>query len=117
MIQIISSSRYKINRKKLKVQALSFFQEAKFTPYQTVNIVFVGRKKMKDISLQYKEEDVALPVLSFIYNQEEEGRKLLGEVLICYPQAVLMAAQKGKKVDDIILQLMKHGIENIVKNI
>jgi ssRNA-specific RNase YbeY (16S rRNA maturation enzyme) len=40
---------------------------------------------------------------------------LLGEIFICYPQAVLLAAERNKKVETVIEQLIKHGIENVIK--
>ncbi len=70
---------------------------------------------MKEISSSYKNEDVALPVLAFPYKEQVEGERLLGEIFICYPQAILLAAQKNKKVDVTILQLIEHGISNLMK--
>lgn len=86
-------------------------------PANTVlNIVFIGRKKMKDIATKYRQENVALPVLSFSYlDDPKKNEKAIGEVVICYPQAVLLAAERNKRVDDIIMQLVKHGVENILK--
>lgn len=39
---------------------------------------------------------------------------LLGEVFICYPQAVLLAAEKNKKVDDMMTYLLHHAIDNLL---
>ncbi len=117
MIHIISSSRYQVNRRSIKEVVASVLADKNITLSRPINIVFMGKNKMKEIAAKYKQENVALPVLSFIYNIEEGGEKLLGEILICYPQAVLMAAQKGKKVDDTIASLVRHGMENIAKNI
>jgi len=93
-----------------------------------INIVFVGRNKMKAIAAKYAHEKEALPVLSFSYHdlnltpgvEERSGKtpgveKLMGEIFICYPQAIILAAEKDKKVDDIIIFLIKHGIENIMQ--
>ena len=71
---------------------------------------------MHQISSQYKNEDEALPVLSFLYNEKETNNHLLGEVIVCYPQAVLLAAQRNKKVDDILMQLIEHGVKNLLEN-
>ncbi|MBI2641780.1 rRNA maturation RNAse YbeY, partial [Candidatus Roizmanbacteria bacterium] len=60
-------------------------------------------------------ENVALPVLSFPLVEKKAEENLIGEVLICYPQAILLAAQREKKVDDIILELVEHGISNLMK--
>jgi len=69
---------------------------------------------MKTVAKRYKKEPLALPVLSFTYDREKDN--LLGEVFVCYPQAVLLAAERNKKVEIIIESLIKHGIDNILKN-
>ena len=71
---------------------------------------------MKQIATRYKKEPVALPVLSFSYGQPEKEDVPIGEVFICYPQAILLAAEREKRVDDIISFLVQHGIENILNN-
>jgi len=38
---------------------------------------------------------------------------VIGEVVICYPQAVLLAAERDKKVEVMMKQLIEHGIKNI----
>lgn len=39
---------------------------------------------------------------------------LLGEVFICFPQAVLLAAEKSKKVNDMMIFLIHHAIDNLL---
>ncbi len=116
MVNIISSSRYKIDRKKIKRFVEEYLREKGFVLDYIINIVFIGRIKMRQLAKKYKKEDVALPVLSFPYQFEKiEGNKMIGEVFICFPQAVLLAAEREKKVDDIIIYLIKHGIENLIQ--
>ena len=115
MVNIITSSRYKINKKKLAKISDELLVEKGILPDSTVNIVFVGKNKMKDVSKKYKQENVALPVLSFKYNNKNQpyNDNLAGEIIICYPQAVLMAAKREKKVEDILIYLIDHAMENI----
>jgi rRNA maturation RNase YbeY len=116
MINIISSSRYKIERKIIRQYLEEILIENGFSSEYTVNLVFIGRNKMRQISSKYKNEDVALPVLAFPYKGEVvEGEKIIGEIIICYPQAVLLAAERNKKVNQIINQLSKHGFSNLLK--
>jgi len=116
MINIITSSRYKIARKGIKDFVDKILSENGLTPEYTINIIFIGRNKMKSISAKYKKEAIALPVLSFPYhNQELAGEKMVGEVFVCYPQAVLLAAERNKKVDVMIYSLIEHGISNLLK--
>lgn len=80
-----------------------------------LNLAFVGKRKMKDVARTYKGEDVALPVLSFTYLNDPDNatENIIGEVVICYPQAVLLAAERNKKVETMLQQLIEHGIRNI----
>ncbi len=110
MINVIAPSRYKINRKltrDIAEKALLNLVEKNTTD---LNVVFVGKNKMRSIAKHYKNEDVALPVLSFPYRDDR-----LGEVIVCYPQAVLLAAERNKTVDQILKQLLEHGISNLIK--
>ena len=116
MINIVSSSRYKINRQKIKTFIKDFFEKEQIALDHSFNVVFVGKNKMKIFTEKYKDEKETLPILSFKYN-EDVGEKevLLGEVVICYPLVILLAAERNKRVDEIINELVKHGIENLLK--
>ena len=83
MINIISSSRYKINRKRIKIFVQEVFEKEQIDPNYSLNVVFVGKNKMKVFTEKYKNEKETLPVLSFKYD-EDVGEKevLLGEVII-----------------------------------
>lgn len=115
MINVVGSSRYKVNRKALKDHLESLFQQVNIDAQSVVNLVFVGKRKMRDIALTYKNEDVALPVLAFPYKETANPDNLLGEIFICYPQAVLLAAERNKKVEDTIKQLIDHAFKNLLK--
>lgn len=117
MINIKSPSRYKISRKKIKDFVTQILVNRGLPLDWDINIVFIGKNKMKKISQTYKNENVALPVLSFFYNEKIDEKILLGEIFICYPQVVIMAAQRNKKVDNIILELINHGFENLLKKL
>ena len=116
MIHIITSSRYKINRKRIVAYIEELLRTYEVGNDFHLNCIFVGKTKMKSIALRYKKEDVALPVLSFSYKDEPiHDDRLLGEVFLCYPQVVLLAAERNKKVEDMIDTMIKHGIENLLK--
>lgn len=116
MINIISSSRYKINRQKIKVFLNSIFEKEQINPEYSLNVVFVGKNKMKVFTQKYKNEKETLPILSFKYD-ENTGEKeiLLGEIVICFPLVILLAAERNKKVDEMINDLVKHGVENLLR--
>lgn len=116
MINITSSSRYKINRQKIKAFVQSIFEKEQINSDHSLNIVFVGKNKMKVFTEKYKNEKETLPILSFKYNENVgENEVLLGEVVICYPLVILLAAERNKRVDEVINELIKHGIANLLK--
>jgi len=114
MININCPSRYLVNRQQLKSQLANYLEKRGFPPEKIINVVFVGKTKMRRLTERYKKEKVALPVLSFSYGDTIiENENVVGEVVICYPQAILLAAERGKKVDLTIQRLAEHGVKNI----
>lgn len=115
-VHIVTSSRYKINRTQIRVLVVGMMKKAQIPPEYQVNCIFVGKTKMRKIASTYKKEDVALPVLSFSYMKDKTGQlNLLGEIFLCYPQIILLAAERSKRVEDMILAMVKHGLENLLK--
>lgn len=112
MIGIFSHSRYQINRERIQTVGQAFLEKNGYDKNAGVNIVFAGSRKMRQIAREYKKENVVLPILSFAYTDKNED-DLIGEIFICYPQAVLLAAEREKKVDKVIMELVEHGMRNI----
>ncbi|NTU73571.1 hypothetical protein HGB07_05395 [Candidatus Roizmanbacteria bacterium] len=118
MLNIVSPSRYKLNRKHINEFVTGLFTKYDINQDRVVNIVYVGKRKMKEIASTYKHEDVALPVLAFPYVEESkaDNNHTFGEIILCYPQVILLAAERSKKVDDMMNQLIEHGLRNIIVN-
>lgn len=120
MINIFTRSNYKLNRKKVAEKISFYLKKYGFSENASLNVIFVGIRKMRKIAKKYKKEDVPLPVLSFSYlsnsnsKTESQNEPLIGEVFICYPQAILLAARRERDVDTIIIELIKHGINSII---
>ncbi|MCX6732177.1 MAG: rRNA maturation RNase YbeY [Candidatus Roizmanbacteria bacterium] len=116
MLRIFTSSRYLVDRKRIRIlveKTLSTFQ---LDPTLSVTIVFVGKNKMRSIASTYKHEDVALPVLAFPYkNDADMEEPLFGEIFLCYPQIVLLAVERNKRLDVLIDELIIHGLTNLLK--
>ena len=92
------------------------FMKYKLPDSIIVNVIFVGRRKMRETARAYKNEDIALPVLSFRYNETSpEKEPLLGEIVLCYPQVILLAAERNRKVNDTVASLLEHGLQNLFK--
>lgn len=119
VIHITAPSRYKVASGDIRVQAEKLSKKFGFLDTEQINIAFVGRRKMRGVANTYKHEDVALPVLSFPYASEtpieSDELPLAAEIVICYPQAVLLAAERNKKVLDMIIWLIDHAMETVKK--
>ncbi|OGK17250.1 rRNA maturation RNase YbeY [Candidatus Roizmanbacteria bacterium RIFCSPHIGHO2_02_FULL_40_13b] len=117
MITITTGSRYKVDKTDLINKTTDILKKFGIARENNLNIIFVGKRKMREIASRYKNEDVALPILSFGYGEKgvtSSDENTFGEIVICYPQAVLLAAQKDKTVEQILLWLIEHGLENIL---
>ena len=132
MIYIIDAARFKVDRVFVKETVHAYLASQGVSPDIDLNIIFVGKRKMLYIATVYKREPEALPVLSFPYLTQKkmqvspdkdltpkkdrgEESPLLGEVFLCYPQVVLLAAERNKKVDETLTSLLQHGIHNLLK--
>ncbi|GIW62565.1 MAG: hypothetical protein KatS3mg090_0391 [Patescibacteria group bacterium] len=111
-VNIICSSRYKINRKFLK-ETLSESLSKIGINTGVVNLTIVGKTKMKQLSQAYKNENVALPILTFPYFQQQDQEYLIAEIVICYPQAILLAAERNKTVDNLFKSLIEHSVQTL----
>ena len=110
MIQVFTSSRYKVQKKDIIRHAHEYLRLKRYHIDGFINIIFVGTRKMKQVAQNYLDKDIAKPVLSFKYGKAHET---FGEVFLCYPQAVLLAAEKNKTVDNMITSLVEHGLDNL----
>lgn len=114
MVNIFCSSRYRLNKKNLKLYTQSLLDKFQAGASSAINLAFVGKRKMTKVAMEYKDENVALPILSFSYLHDKNSPdNLVGEIVICYPQAVLLAAERERKVEDMMKQLIEHGFQNI----
>lgn len=117
MINIVCPSRYKINSRSIKQTVTEVLIEQKQPTRAVLNVVFIGTRKMREIAKTYKHENVALPVLAFAYKElDMSGENFLGEIFLCYPQVILLAAERGKMADEMINRMVEHGLKNIIED-
>ena len=119
-VLISSESRFPINRKSLKETVKKFLTEQKIKSETEVSISIIGDRKMRELNKKYRGMEETTPVLSFSL---EEGKPFaappdnvlrLGDILISYPQAVALAAEENKLVDEKLGELICHGLKNLL---
>ena len=131
-------SRYPVDRKKIRNFVLSFFVSQRLDGV-SVNISIVGERKIKELNEGYLKHEGVTDVLSF--PQYEKGsehdfestldptpskneagnfvsppieQKLLGDIVVCFPEVVRQAMKRGKMVDDHICSLVEHGLQHLM---
>ena len=99
-------------------------------PGAEVGLVITGQEKMRELNLVHLGEDAPTDVLAFPMLdgpgvEEEEGAGAgfvappdglshLGEVIICHPQAVIQAEERGHSVEKEVATLVVHGILHLL---
>lgn len=71
-----------------------------------VSVAFVSEADIKRLNRQYRGKDKVTDVLSFNLDEGD----MLGEILLCYPQAERQAEDLGHGVREELLFLLVHGL-------
>lgn len=117
-ILISRQSRYPADTKTLKKRVKDTLLEHNLTGGE-VSIALIGERKMKELSKRHLGEQNRLhEVLSFPaletkgernFAAPEEELLMLGDIVICYPEARKIAMKRNRMVDDVLGELAEHG--------
>jgi ssRNA-specific RNase YbeY (16S rRNA maturation enzyme) len=115
-IYFSSDARYGVDRKFVKTYLEKIWQEKELGS-GVLSVVFVGSRKAKKLAKLYLKDNQEHPVITFPLvtkeRQFEHGSnndKLLGEIIICYPQVTLYAADQDKEINRIVGQFLDHAV-------
>lgn len=118
MVDIFVESRYKVSRKNIRETVLKFLKKMGVLPdLYDVSVAIVGDRKMKSLHEKYAGKKGTTPVLSFPIaerSSEKNGRTLLGEIVISYPQTIIFASEENKLVDVKISEFVEHGLTKLL---
>jgi len=79
-----------------------------------VTVSFLPPKKIQKLNKDLRGKSYVPAVLSFSYFEPTEEGMLLGEVLICKPEARKLAKKNKVTEEEQINQLIVHGIKHIL---
>jgi len=117
-----ADSRYKVDRRFV----LAYIQQSwveREMPSGVLSVAFVGSRKAKKLAVEYLHDNIEHPVITFPLVTKEQhfeiatGENLLGEIVICYPQVALYAADKNREINKIIEQFLDHAISVLKQNL
>ena len=116
-VYVKKQSNYPVDTPDLKQILRDFLKEEGIVSDSVVNIWIVGKDKMYDLAEKYLDEkNILHNVLSFPATETKEDfvyppdeYLYLGEIIVCYPKAFEEAKQEGKRIDEKVQELVKHG--------
>lgn len=118
-VEIKADSRYKFDRKQVREGIRGLLTDKGLKGKVEVSVAVVGERKMKELKKKYMGEEGVTDVLSFGQNEGEEmpdGDEvlMLGDVVVCYPQAKKQAMSFKRLLDDEIEFLVLHGVLHLL---
>jgi len=81
-----------------------------------LSVVFVGRKKAKDLNIKYRQKDYVPQVLGFPMSKvaDEDGMIRLGDIVICTQKLKFEAKFQNKTTEMILNDWIEHGVDNLL---
>lgn len=118
MIKVLISkqSNYPVPAPEIKKKLSDFLVSQGIVSDAEVSIAIVGEAKMMEVGALYLKDKVLHNVLSFTPTEAKgqfidppDGKLHLGEIIVCYPEAVREANASGKLIKERIYELIEHG--------
>ncbi|HJY98209.1 MAG TPA: rRNA maturation RNase YbeY [Patescibacteria group bacterium] len=119
-VSVTKQSNYPVGTAILKKKLADFLAKSGIVSDAEVSIAIVGEKKMKDISKKYLKDDSLHNVLSFTSSEAKAGfsyppgKIYLGEIVVCYPEALREAKKENMLIDDKVYALIEHGAMHLM---
>lgn len=82
-----------------------------------ISVAIVGSRKIRTLNKKWRQLDEPTTVLTFGLEEprDQEGILRIGDIVISYPQARLIAQQDDLLMDEAIEKLLIHGLNNLLK--
>ncbi|PIR99242.1 rRNA maturation RNase YbeY [Candidatus Collierbacteria bacterium CG10_big_fil_rev_8_21_14_0_10_44_9] len=122
-INILADAKFPFERTGLRDHLTKVLAKYKLIDAIEVNIQVVGIRKMSELQRIYMKLDGPTDVLSFPLNDPLDDRPFmaspdgvlrLGDIVVCYSEAVSEALEKQCMVDSQIQFLAEHGLMHLL---
>lgn len=106
-----------LEEKKVLTAAVTVAKELGFDDKSEIGLMFVGRKKAKDLNVTYRQMTYTPQVLAFPMSKEVDVDGIIhwGDVIICTPLLKRETIFQKQSLDEVLLVWLKHGLENLKK--
>lgn len=117
LVLISSESRYPVNRRRIRETTLQYFKKLDIEDAE-ISIAIVGSRKIRDLNKKWRNLDEPTTVLTFVLEEPRDlnGVLRVGDVVISYPEARLIAQEENLSMDEAIDKLLIHGLNNLLGN-
>lgn len=94
-------------------KALAFY---KLKENVELSVIFVGRKKAKELNIKYREKSYIPQVLGFPMSKvrDADGYIRLGDIVICSQKLKYECKFQKKSLEKIMDEWMQHGLDNLM---
>lgn len=135
-VNVSKESNYPVSSPVIKKKLRVFLAKAGIVSDCIVSVAIVGEKKIVELSKKYLKDPFAgragkdiHNVLSFTEDETHatfvfgkavnfvyppDGKIYLGEIIVCYPQALKEAKHEGKLIDEKVCELIEHGAMHLL---
>lgn len=120
-VSVVKQSNYPVGTAKIKKKLVGFLVKSGIVSDAEVSVVLVGEKKMMEVVNKYMKDRKLHNVLSFTPAEAKgkfvyppDGKIHLGEIVVCYPQALREAKQANILIDDRVYELVEHGANHLL---
>lgn len=82
-----------------------------------LSVLFVGRKKAKDLNINYRKMSYIPQVLGFpmSLNKDVDGKIRLGDIVICTQKLKYEVKFQKSTLEKVLYDWLLHGVENLLK--
>jgi rRNA maturation RNase YbeY len=82
-----------------------------------LSVYFVGRKKARDLNINYRQKDYYPQVLGFPMSMETDvdGKIRLGDIVICTQKLKYEVKFQKSDLETVLYSWLVHGVENLLK--
>ncbi len=123
-VLIKRESRYPANRKAIRFAIEKVLKEEGLWRLDVeVSVLVCGSRKMKLLSSKHVGDGKIHEVLSFPLEDVKGGGGFkgspdsvlrLGDIIVCWPEVIALAARNDKMVDEQLAFLISHGMEHLL---
>lgn len=82
-----------------------------------LSVFFVGKKKAKDLNINYRKMEYIPQVLGFPMSQKKDadGMIRLGDIVICTQKLKYEVKFQKSTLEKVLYDWLVHGVENLLK--